>query len=220
MKKTIFKSVFALALFAGVVSCSNEETTTSESQSVPFNEEAFVDAHSDAATRRGGQYGIKPFLFSYNDSYEAAAALKDSAYVLQKFVDQQMIDNPAITDVVMRLNISNGKAFINDITFLDANNSKVLDGVVRNPITDDFEAVPNSWPGFGFWNAVLNGMCPDGYTSIASCNYSDGAEATAACMGTAQANYTFNNAIVGGQINFNLSFGLTGATVCAQTIKP
>lgn len=225
MKNTIFKFLLILGVVLGIFACSTEEAaiSTTTSQDVPFDKQSFIDAYNNAAagrTKRSANSELTPILFRYENNQEAAERIRESTGIIQAFVDELFERSPEATDIVMTLNVADGFGYINDITLINRNTRTLLDGVIRNPITQQFQTVPNYWPPVALWPALLNGSCPDGYTSLATCNYSDGQEATALCMGTAQARYTFNNAIVGGQINFNLSFGLTAASVCGQTIRP
>lgn len=193
-----------LSLLLGITSCSNEEN------SIQMNPAENTSNHNGSWSKTNNI--PNPTLFEYTSVNEAKALLSDYDDELAKEYKDRIATIPDCTNVRYKVKLSNGKALLTELLFIDSTRNLMLEGYILNEFTGEYNILSNE--------SIEDdlGSCPTGWTSLTTCPHFLSSEDFANCMGSAQQQYT--NATlteIGSCMELMISIGNVAAQVCGRT---
>jgi hypothetical protein len=194
--KKLFLTLIAISL---TISCEKQDDA-----------EAKVDFKNMKIDLKNSKSGNEVVLFSYQNSQDIGVKLPNS--IESTIVDAREIikTNSEITNVITNISMTNGKAVITGIFYVNEKTKKIIEGYVLNSASNTYSRGEAGWP------EIFDGAsCPDGFLQLGKCNNFDSPKTGVASL---IANFFGSNLNgVGDCANVQVNVGAISTRVCGKT---
>lgn len=207
--KTKILLLLVSAFFYG---CSNDNSSNNQDlEQKAKNEEVILD--EIPINLKSLNIGSQITLFTYANVSEAADAADAAMVELIREAKDDLADESGATHLFTNVKIANGKAYVSDILYYDANKDEFIGGHYYDDVTDTYEPY-GIFPSPQTVSAFVNGRCPNGYTQLASCGNFNNPED---CISNAMKSYlSANLSSMGDCVDVRVSVGLSKTRVCGR----